>query len=316
MQPISRMIIILLLLATQLTPPTVFAQTIFAQKTFLSAQDFGAKGDGKTDDTDALQKALDKGGMIILPEGKYLIKKTLAITKNNTVLVGHGAYATILLYDGAASAIENTSGTTLYWCRLANMRIESSNKNTKSPIIKWQSMQFGSLEDLWLVGNGKPGSIGLTLFATPKKTEATYNRMTHLYIGLVETGIILGYGANSNVIQETRIQPLANGVAIRLNGIMSNNHIIHSGLEYPGNVSGGILIEGKVYNTLILGNRFESLDYAWKIKDSLSFNTIVIGNYYDSLKTNWLDKGTKTQNFDQIDLTKDAQTLTKRLTLH
>lgn len=46
--------------------------------------DFGAKGDGKTDDTNAFQKALSKagamgGGTVYAPEGKYCIKGVLSI---------------------------------------------------------------------------------------------------------------------------------------------------------------------------------------------------------------------------------------------
>ena len=50
----------------------------------LNVRDFGAKGDGKTDDTSAFQKALDAcanldGGIVEVPAGKYLIKTHLAI---------------------------------------------------------------------------------------------------------------------------------------------------------------------------------------------------------------------------------------------
>ena len=43
---------------------------------FFSVRDFGAKGDGKTDDTAAFQKALDAagqagGGVVVAPRGNY-----------------------------------------------------------------------------------------------------------------------------------------------------------------------------------------------------------------------------------------------------
>lgn len=57
---------------------------------------FGAIGDGVADDTGPLQKALDCGGTILLPRGRYLVsKKTgvndawgIKITQSNTVLKG------------------------------------------------------------------------------------------------------------------------------------------------------------------------------------------------------------------------------------
>lgn len=53
--------------------------------------DFGAKGDGKTDDTDAIQKALDTKGVIYFrSDGVYRISRALEIT-SDTHLKGNGA---------------------------------------------------------------------------------------------------------------------------------------------------------------------------------------------------------------------------------
>ena len=54
----------------------------------LSVKDFGAKGDGVTDDTDAFQAAADNG-FAIVPKGDYLITKTINITAK-TVFFGVG----------------------------------------------------------------------------------------------------------------------------------------------------------------------------------------------------------------------------------
>src|ERR1035437_2145027 len=53
------------------------AAVLAADKVPLNVRDFGAKGDGVTKDTVALQKALDTcaenvGGMVLVPEGVYL----------------------------------------------------------------------------------------------------------------------------------------------------------------------------------------------------------------------------------------------------
>jgi hypothetical protein len=57
-----------------------------------NVMDFGAKGDGKTDDTDAIQRAIDaagnysrgnanKGGVVFLPAGVFPVSKTLSVTQ-------------------------------------------------------------------------------------------------------------------------------------------------------------------------------------------------------------------------------------------
>ncbi|KAI3436416.1 hypothetical protein D9Q98_005833 [Chlorella vulgaris] len=59
-------------------------------------QRFGAKGDGKTDDTAALQRAVaaananPQGGVIYLPAGTYVLRKPLVITQTKVVLRGDG----------------------------------------------------------------------------------------------------------------------------------------------------------------------------------------------------------------------------------
>jgi hypothetical protein len=60
------------------------------------AQDFGAKGDGKTDDSAALQAAIDKvattrlGGIVFIPSGRYRLTRTLFVW-DAVRLVGYGA---------------------------------------------------------------------------------------------------------------------------------------------------------------------------------------------------------------------------------
>lgn len=59
-----------------------------------SAAAFGAKGDGVTDDTAAIQKALDsldgKGGVVNLPAGSYKLSASLRVP-DHTTLMGEGA---------------------------------------------------------------------------------------------------------------------------------------------------------------------------------------------------------------------------------
>lgn len=70
---------------------------------------FGAKGDGTTDDTQALQAAFDAtargdaGSTLYIPAGTYLITGTLTINYQiNVSIVGAGPGATIIKWGGAA----------------------------------------------------------------------------------------------------------------------------------------------------------------------------------------------------------------------
>lgn len=70
---------------------------------FINVKSFNAKGDGQTDDTRAIQSALDEakqkgGGIVYLPEGTYLFAE-LNIPAN-TVLLGESKEKTLLRYKG------------------------------------------------------------------------------------------------------------------------------------------------------------------------------------------------------------------------
>lgn len=69
---------------------------------FISVKDFGAAGDGTTDDADAIQDALDSlrqtGGIIFFPKGTYLITEAVIFYSNQTLWFESGA----VLKQGAA----------------------------------------------------------------------------------------------------------------------------------------------------------------------------------------------------------------------
>lgn len=87
-----------------------------------NVKDFGAIGDGVSDDTLALQKALGKGKIVYLPSGNYVIRASGAgITYIDAAgLVGDGIEATKLIIEGRVT-FKMKSGF-----RLENMTIETN----------------------------------------------------------------------------------------------------------------------------------------------------------------------------------------------
>ena len=68
-------------------------------KAVTNVRDFGAKGDGVTDDTAAILKAVaaTKGGALLLPAGRYVLRDTIAIESSHVVLRGEGPDKTVLV---------------------------------------------------------------------------------------------------------------------------------------------------------------------------------------------------------------------------
>ena len=97
----------LAILATSTLATILAAADPAAQsKTVLNVRDFGARADGKSDDTPAIQRAIKAvsktGGRVLLPpsESPYLIRGSLIIAADNVQLYGPGA--TVKLADLAA----------------------------------------------------------------------------------------------------------------------------------------------------------------------------------------------------------------------
>jgi hypothetical protein len=76
----------------------------------LNVNDYGAVGDGVTDDRRAIQSALDaipytSGGKIYLPPGTYKVNAPINIRKSNISFVGAGATETTLFSDGLSQTL-------------------------------------------------------------------------------------------------------------------------------------------------------------------------------------------------------------------
>ncbi|WOO41029.1 glycosyl hydrolase family 28-related protein [Rubellicoccus peritrichatus] len=65
-----------------------------------NVKDYGAKGDGITDDTASFRRAIaeTKEGAILIPEGRYMLSDIIWIEKPNIVLRGEGPDETILVF--------------------------------------------------------------------------------------------------------------------------------------------------------------------------------------------------------------------------
>ena len=66
-------------------------------------RDFHAKGDGHTDDSQALITAIQsiKSGVLFIPKGAYVISKRIDISKGNLILRGEGSGETVLFFPNS-----------------------------------------------------------------------------------------------------------------------------------------------------------------------------------------------------------------------
>ncbi|RVU00927.1 hypothetical protein EOD41_09850 [Mucilaginibacter limnophilus] len=117
----KRILYITIVLSALVLSVQGFASIQSAKK--VSVRDFGAKGDGITDDSEAFLRAIKAADFVVVPKGKYLLKKKLSFTKlsNKTI----SAY-------GATIINNNTELGTLYFGSSINITIEGGTWTRKT----------------------------------------------------------------------------------------------------------------------------------------------------------------------------------------
>lgn len=119
----------------------------------LNVMDFGAKGDGTTDDTKAVQKALDQAaltnGAVFIPEGKFLCSE---LQMHEGIGV-HGLPAwsyrkgmgSVLLYKGGGKCLINLTGA--YGAYLYGLCLDGNNIGDEIHGILVDKPDYGKQED-------------------------------------------------------------------------------------------------------------------------------------------------------------------------
>jgi len=134
----------------------------------------GAVGNGSTDDTDAIQAAIDSlsdgGGTVTLPAGTYVISRSLVINRSNVALEGVGAASVIRVASGALGidVIKiGDGGETTAHCAIRNLRINADGQKTGGTGItlnkcfkiwlqnlliekQYRSLHFRNTTEVWL----------------------------------------------------------------------------------------------------------------------------------------------------------------------
>jgi len=151
-----------------------------------NVKDFGAKGDGKADDTQALRDAIAKakGGAIFLPAGRYKIVSQLEIKKSNLVLRGAGPGSTVLFLSKSLGEI---LGEAPYWgglirvtgekkgSKLANVVAVARRGDTRLRLSSAAAIRAGQMVRLRMT-NPSDNSLGRHLYADQGALNAERRR--------------------------------------------------------------------------------------------------------------------------------------------
>jgi len=126
--------------------------------TWTNLLSLGAKGDGVTDDTKAIQDAIDSHDVIYVPQGWYRLTKPIRL-KPQTVLIGLHPFATQFLiadntpafggFGGPQPMIETPQGGTNI---LSGIGLNTNASNPRAVACKWQSGEHSYMNDVKFIG--------------------------------------------------------------------------------------------------------------------------------------------------------------------
>lgn len=129
-----------------------------ASTSWVNLKQLGATGDGQTDDSDAIQAAIDKYPSIYVPSGRYVIRKTIHLRKNTALIGLHPSMTQFDLPDhvagfqgpGNVNPMLDTAngGQTI----LSGIGIYTNGINSRAAGVVWKAGADSLIDDVRFLG--------------------------------------------------------------------------------------------------------------------------------------------------------------------
>lgn len=241
---------------TFLTPTTpIETENLFKleKHSFVSVKSFGAKGDGITDDTEAIKKALKTKKDIYFPNGNYIITETIILPQKIT-LFGLGSIKNW--------GSENTTDKGQVILTSLNQYAFKGGKNISFRNINFNGNGITKSESLSLSRTSFTGKHGILNIKSSVVSNSVFNKMNNFAIQTIHNTTII-----NSFIMNSRI-------AIKLNN--SNNNFISTNKIEWNEI--GIDINKSV-NNKFTNNTFDRQTYYGIISNSSA--NIIVDNRFE-----------------------------------
>jgi len=282
------------------------ARTVQARlRDMLSVKDFGALGDGTTNDVTAIQNAINaaaalpasgsisglggiSGATVYFPPGVYRINSGITIP-DGVKLVGNGERATVINYYGSGSAVSNpTPGSRIG--KIGIMEMTIADKGTGTIGLDLNSVSYSEFTSLWIDGFDTAVKM-----SSPTNGWSVYNRFNNVTANLCTTGFWLApTSTNAHTFFACRYNtdtPNTNGIGWKIQDSNGNQIIACHGDMVSNNTyfaqltaTGAGYTDGNVF----WGNRIEGdsayTTYGISLGSNVQYTTVG-GNYYTAITT-------------------------------
>lgn len=248
----------------------------------VSVKDFGAVGDGVTDDTAALQNAINyviaNNKVLRIPAGTYLYSSLNAITTSNVSILGDGSGDTVLKFTGTGIALDiGTSAAFRQSINLSGFTVEG-NANTTN-IIRATAIARSQWTDINVREANSSTGVGFVFRAIQLNRfdslicSQDLQAMTNVPLEAFNIEALAPYGNSSN---NTFTNLYAEGagvyvgvssinIGVRITG--GDNNVFIAGSPESCKTYGLLVGSGCRYNTFI-GFGFENLNSTADVADA------------------------------------------------
>jgi hypothetical protein len=194
-------------------------------------RNYGAAGDGVTDDTDAIQRTFDAGtGVICFPKGIYRIRKTIVVNLDSSGYVSVNG-------SGVAQIVMAGSGPAF---RIIGTHFKTADPTTFSENV-WKNQRMPIVDGVAITGD-HPEAVGIEAVGTMQLI------VTRVHIRKVLHGIHL-VGNNRNIIISDSHFYDNNGIGIYFDEVNLHQSNI-TGCHISSNKGGGIVTRGGAVRNL------------------------------------------------------------------
>lgn len=170
---------------------------------YRSVKEFGARGDGITDDTAAFTAAISSGEPLLVPAGSYLITAPLPALRSQTLMQGIGMRSAIV-YRGKGFVFDTVPESDLI--QLSGLAIFVSEND--SGAIHLRNTHYARLTDLWLFGTshaGGEGQVGI-MVDSAFPPGGYWANGANIFMRRLEQGFRIVNGANATNWQNVTIR--------------------------------------------------------------------------------------------------------------